>query len=83
MSKINNELWETAEKLADRNYAVEIFEDTLSDGQTAYLASNPELNGCMAQGDSEAEARHELRLARINFIYFRLVDGKSIPSPPK
>ena len=81
MNKIDSRLWEQATKLASRNYRVEYSQDTLTDGQVVHLVSNPELRGCMAQSDELEKALYELALARANYIYFRLLDGKSIPEP--
>ncbi len=81
MTDINAKLWEQAKKLAARNYEVEISEDTLTNGERVYIVRNPELRGCMAQGATLADALDELNLARINYIYFKLVDGRPVNPP--
>jgi predicted RNase H-like HicB family nuclease len=81
MTKISPELWEEAEKLAARGYEVEISKNTLSDGKEVFVAKNPELKGCTAQAHTLEESLRELDLARINYIYFKLVDGRPINPP--
>lgn len=81
MNGIDTALYQQAERLASRNYTVAISTDTLSDGQTVYLVNTPELAGCMAQANGLLEALEELTLARTNYIYSRLLDGKPVPPP--
>lgn len=45
---------------AESTYATEIVRETLEDGSTVYVASHPELDGCMAHGDTVDEARANL-----------------------
>lgn len=78
---MNERLLEQAEKLASRNYMVSVYEDKLSDGTTIYMAKNPELSGCMAQGETIEDAINNLRDARIDYIYDSLEDGISVPDP--
>lgn len=67
--------------LASQNYAIEILTDmTQEDGQW-YLAVNPELKGCMAQGSSIEEAIESLADARFDYIVSLLQDGLEVPSP--
>lgn len=70
-----------AEKLASRNYNTVMTQDILSDGSIVFVASNPELKGCKAQGASPMEAITNLRDARIDYIYFLLEDGIEVPVP--
>lgn len=77
----NNDLWEKARKLGARNYSVEVLEDQTSSGETIYLAKNPQLYGCMAQGASQEEAIESLEEARIDYIQSLLEDGLEVPNP--
>lgn len=78
---LNKDRLEKATQLANRNYLITLSHDTLSDGSIMYLARNPELPGCKAQGRTEVEAVNNLRDARIDYIYFLLEDGLNVPSP--
>jgi hypothetical protein len=51
-----DETMKKAEQLAKRGYSIELEEDTLSDGTRIYMARNPELPGCKAQGATMNEA---------------------------
>lgn len=78
---MNEKLLELAKELATRNYKLSVFEDRLSNGQTIYMAKNPELKGCMAQGKTIDEAIKNLKDARIDYIYDSLEDNIPVPSP--
>ena len=78
---MNKQLFDKAIGLASRNYEVQISEDVLSSGQPVFMAKNPELFGCMAQGFSKDEAIINLFDARIDYIYDSLKDGAPIPDP--
>jgi len=78
---MNNDLWIRAEQLANRQYTTEVLTETLSDGQIVYLARNPELPNCIAQENSVEKAISELDDARVDFIYFLLVDQFPVPDP--
>ena len=78
---MDKELFEQAKKLAARNYTLSVFEDTLPSGEKIYMAKNPELAGCMAQGMSIEEAIDNLAEARLDYIYDSLEDGIPIPAP--
>ncbi len=78
---MSNELWEQAEQLAAKNYAVQVWRDETDNGQVSYVASNPELPGCKAHGDTVEEAKANLRDARIDYIYYLLVDNMPVPTP--
>ncbi|HVG07429.1 MAG TPA: type II toxin-antitoxin system HicB family antitoxin [Thermoanaerobaculia bacterium] len=47
-----------------------------------FVASHPDLPGCLAQGDSAAEAIANLDDARKDWITFRLETGLPVPEPP-
>lgn len=78
---LNKARLEKATQFANRNYTITLSHDTLSDGSIMYMAKNPELPGCKAQGRTEVEAVNNLRDARIDYIYFLLEDGLNVPSP--
>ena len=75
---MDQNLLEQATKLAARNYKLTVFEDRLSNGQIIYMAKNPELKGCMAQGTTIEEAIKNLDEARIDYIYDSLEDGTEV-----
>lgn len=62
-------------------YAVEVVPDTTTDGALCYLASHPELPGCMAHGDTIEEALENLEDARRLYIATMLKRGLDIPEP--
>ena len=74
-------LWARAGVLAARPYKIEFEWDELSDGSPVVVAMNPELPGCMAQGDTEEEALQELEEARQEYIYVRLMKDRPVPVP--
>ncbi len=76
-----NSRWELAEQLASRGYNIEFEVDKLSDGTLVYMARNPELPGCKAQGATIEEAKANLDETRIDYIDALLEEGISIPQP--
>lgn len=78
---MDKELMKKAKILSSRNYTLTVFEDTLSDGTLIYMAKNPELAGCMAQGETIEKAIENLADARIDYIYDSLEDGMEVPAP--
>lgn len=78
---LNKQLWSEAEKFASRDYDVETFHDTLTNGDLVILARHPELPGCMAHGVTLEEALTNLREARTEYIYSLLEDGEDVPYP--
>jgi len=81
MPYLNPELLAEAEHLAAREYSVTALEDTLSNGETVYVLGHPELSGCKSHGKTLEEAAQNLRDATIDYIYFLLEDGLSVPDP--
>jgi predicted RNase H-like HicB family nuclease len=71
----------SAEKLASRPYLTVVLRDVTTDSEVIYVAMNPELEGCIAQGDTPDEARQNLSETRIDFIRYMLEDEISIPEP--
>lgn len=76
-----NNLHQEAIRLANRPYTTIVFLDKTTDGDSIYVALNPELEGCVSQGNTPDEARQNLTEARIDFIFFLLEDGLQIPEP--
>jgi predicted RNase H-like HicB family nuclease len=74
-------LQDEAVRLANRPYRVIVFLDETTDGEPAYIALTPELEGCVSDGDTPDEAIRNLNEARIDFIYFLLQDGLEVPEP--
>ena len=79
--KTKDDLQALAQKLASRPYLTVVLRDETTDGDLIYVAMNPELEGCVAQGDTPEEARHNLDETRIDFIRYMLEDGVLIPEP--
>lgn len=78
---MNDQLWEQAKQLSKRKYSVQVLRDQLTDGTDVYIAGNPELEGCKAQGKTIEEALNNLNEARIDYIYSLLEDGLPVPTP--
>jgi predicted RNase H-like HicB family nuclease len=78
---MNKHLLEQAQRLTARNYRVIIEPDILSNGKHVFIARNLELEGCKAQGYTSDEAKANLDLARIDYIYSLLEDGITPPEP--
>ena len=76
-----NTIRKKAMKLAERPYSVQLARDMTVDGRKVYVASHPELPGCLGQGDTTEEAVADLRMATIEFIASLLEDELSIPVP--
>ena len=78
---MDSKLLEKAKIIASNSYTVEVNKEITSDGKSLYLAKNPELYGCMAQGASSNEAIENLFDARVDYIYSLLVDNIEVPLP--
>lgn len=79
----NTEILAYARDLALRDYDITVTAEQFADGTIGYLAHTPELTGCKAQGRSVIEAVKSLIDARIDYIYFMLVDMIPVPPPNK
>jgi predicted RNase H-like HicB family nuclease len=62
-------------------YAVEVVPDATTDGGVCYLASHPELPGCMAHGDTPDEALRNLEDARRLYLTTLIKRGLHVPRP--
>lgn len=67
--------------LAAQPYVLFAFLDQTTDGDTIYVATNPELPGCMAQGDTMEEAEEILAEVRHDFIAHCLTHNLPVPAP--
>src|SRR5688572_33367163 len=77
MSKYSDE----AMLLANQPYTTIVFRDRTTDGEYGYVAINPQLPGCVSDGDTPEEAIDNLLDARILYIETSLEDGLVIPEP--
>ena len=68
-----------AKHLANQPYAIEVKKDKTTSGEDVYLATNPDLYGCMAQGSTVEEALSNLADARLDYIEGLLEDGEPVP----
>ncbi len=69
-----------ATELAKLPYSVTVSKDRIGD-QGVYLAENPDLPGCMAQGETISQATEELKEARYEYILSLLADKRPVPLP--
>lgn len=65
-------------RLAQLPYLTIVFLDK-SDGDEGYIAINPQLDGCMSQGDTPEEAIENLADARTLYIESLLEDDLPVP----
>lgn len=70
-----------AEELASRPYQIELQAYDTPDGQPYFFGRVREMPGCVSDGETEQEAKANVRLAMIDFIYFLLEDGLAVPEP--
>lgn len=66
------DLQERVMEPANRRYALFVFLDETTDGGTVYVATNPDLPGCVAQGDTIEEAESILAEVRSDYFAHRL-----------
>lgn len=71
---------ERAEMLAARRWLTARWQDQTTDGRLCWMAANPQLPGCKAQGWTEAEALDNLAEARVDYIESLLEDNLSVPA---
>src|SRR4051812_31362431 len=72
---------ETGGRYSEPCYTVRVILEVDEDGDSFYLASHPELDGCMAQGDTWEEAVESLRGVRELFISSLIRRGLPVPPP--
>lgn len=78
---MKNNLRERAKTLAVRPYTVRILRDDSEIDQPLYLALNPELEGCIAQGETIKEAEQNLAEFRVDYIEHLLQHDLPVPYP--
>jgi predicted RNase H-like HicB family nuclease len=64
-----------AEQIASRLYPYLVVRDITTDGESVYIASCLDFEGCIGQGLTPEEAKEDLQAARIDYIYSLLEDG--------
>lgn len=72
---------EMAAKIANSGFTTELRKERTTDGDTLFLAVTPELDGCMAQGESAEEALEGLDEIRVEYIEHLLEFNLPVPSP--
>ena len=70
-----------AEELASRPYQIELHAYETPDGEPYFFGKVPEMPGCVSDGETEQEAKVNVKMAMIDFIYFLLEDGLPVPEP--
>lgn len=63
------------------SYSTMVVPDQTTDGKSCYLASHPELPGCMSHGRTTEEAVSNLEDAKRLYIQTLLAKGKELPLP--
>jgi predicted RNase H-like HicB family nuclease len=74
---------EQARYLATKPYTVVAFRDTTTDDDYIYVALNPEIEGCVAQGETMEEAQRNLDEVRIGIIEHLLEHNLPVPEPAR
>lgn len=72
---------EKAKKIASENYQIQVYLDETTDGGNIYVALNPELYGCLAQGETREEAIQNLYDFRVDYIAHLIENKLPIPKP--
>ncbi len=78
---MNRKLDEKARTIAEWPYTIKISKDKTVDGGEVFLASHPELIGCMAQGETVEEAVQNLKEVTYEYALSLLEDRMPIPVP--
>jgi len=73
-------LRERAIELSRIGYTTELLRDKTTDGDQIYLALNPELEGCMAQGETPQDAITNLEEVRVDYFEHLLEFNLPIPN---
>ncbi len=68
-------------RMAKRPYIIITERTETTDDESIYVSRNPELEGCIAQGDTLQEAQENLAEIRIDYIEHLLENGLSVPDP--
>jgi predicted RNase H-like HicB family nuclease len=78
---MSRNLKKQAEELAARRYLMFVFHEMTTEDEPIYVALNPELDGCFAQGETSQEARENLNAFRVDYIHHLLSHGLPVPEP--
>ncbi|MEX2492951.1 MAG: type II toxin-antitoxin system HicB family antitoxin [Nitrospirales bacterium] len=62
-------------------YPIIVEKDQCTDGSFCYLASHPDLPGCMSQGETQEEALLNLQEAKQLYLETLLANNQDIPLP--
>lgn len=68
-------------QMAQLPYATETSRSKVDDNSYVYIARNPELEGCYAQGDTPEQAQENLKGVRISHIEHRLNHRLPVATP--
>lgn len=71
----------TLEDYIKMNYSLVVKPDETSENETCYLACHPELDGCMAHGETSEEAKENLNEAKYLYIKTLLERNIAVPLP--
>jgi len=74
-------LREKAVEIAKQGYTTDLLKEKTTDGYSVYIANNPELEDCMAQGETPQEALEALEEVRIDYVEHLLEFNLPIPNP--
>ena len=70
-----------ADQLSNRKYQTIVTLEETTTGGTCYLASHPELPGCVSQGDTPQEAVENLKEATLMVIEHLIAHNLPVPDP--
>jgi len=62
-------------------YPVEIFPDLMTNGEPCYVATHPDLPGCVSWADTAGQARARLECARRAWVRSQQSMGRDVPPP--
>jgi predicted RNase H-like HicB family nuclease len=72
---------ERAIELSKMGYKIDLLKDKTTEDEYIYLAVNPELEGCMAQGETPQDALANLEEVRVDYFEHLLEFNLPIPAP--
>jgi predicted RNase H-like HicB family nuclease len=72
---------EQATVLAKKPYLVIVFSNNSNVDEPTFVATNPELEGCVADGKTSEEAIENLKEARTDYIQVCLLSRTPVPMP--
>ena len=76
-----NPISRSIDELMRLPYSIQIAQEETTDGGICFTASHPELPGCMAHGDTKAEALTNLTEARRLYLQALVKRGLPLPRP--